>query len=314
MGNTLKSCLPIHDASEAEAGIAGPISLIEWRGLSHNSFRVVVALYDCKQERQGGLWSLDAFLIDVVASFLSYQKQPRVLKAISVLESNSPVNDQWNFKRGGANGDLVFDDAVVDLVGCDEFAAIITSLEVRPSLIRGLDFSGHGIESEIPAELGRCDKLMKLDFGYNKLIGAIPCTFGNMTALTSIKLTSNMLTGSIPAEFGHLHHLKSLWLNKNQLSGAIPITIGKLTSLEHLCLDHNKLTGDIPKELGNLTNLTNLNLHGNHHSGMGYYFPLTRLFPNQSSRTTAGPIPAELGGLKRLQQLHLSKNLLTGHT
>ena len=108
---------------------------------------------------------------------------------------------------------------------------------------KSITFRGHGIEGEIPVEIG------------------------NLINLETIELSGNFFDGEIPLEITQLINLERLFLQYNQLTENIPSEIGNLTNLVFLCLDNNQLTGEIPLEILNL-NIYNLYLNTNQLSGI----------------------------------------------
>ncbi len=168
--------------------------------------------------------------------------------------------------------------------------------------VTGIDLAGewnseerrydrHGLNGELPGEIGQLANLQHLDLGINLLTGEIPAEIGRLANLRSLNLQINMFTGEIPAELGQLSSLRSLGLSSNQLTGEIPPALGQLANLNRLFLSNNQLTGAIPPELGQLANLEQLLLHINQ---------------------LTGEIPPALGQLANLQVLLLDNNQLTG--
>ena len=171
------------------------------------------------------------------------------------------------------------------------------------------------LSGQIPSELGRLSKLVKLDLRHNELIGPIPPELGRLARLRILDLGLNEITGPIPAQLGGLARLQVLDLSRNRLVGPIPSQVGGLADLRNLYMYNNEIGGPIPKELGRLEKLARVWLWNNKLSGsippeLGQLSKLSELRLDRNA--LSGSIPAELGRLAEIEVLGLSHNQLTG--
>ncbi len=176
-------------------------------------------------------------------------------------------------------------------------------------------YDRHGLNGELPGEIGQLANLQHLDLRINLLTGEIPAELGRLANLRSLDLQINMFTGEIPAELGQLSSLRSLGLSSNQLTGEIPPELGQLTNLRQLSLGGNQLTGEIPPALGQLPDLRRLYLWGNQLTGaippeLGQLANLEQLLLHINQLT--GQLPSELGQLTALSRMYLRHNRFFG--
>ena len=203
----------------------------------------------------------------------------------------------------------------------DQWYGVSTDASGR---VVGLDLSGrydggewirHGLNGEIPPEIGNLAELEELTLNANNLSGSIPPELGGLANLEVLFLAANDLSGSIPSEIGNLANLEMLNLGGNALSGSIPPELGNLANLERLYLNSSNLSGSIPSELGSLASLVEMQLIDNRLSGsippeFGNLAELTNLLLQFNNLN--GPIPPELGNLGNLQALDVRANDLSG--
>ena len=121
-----------------------------------------------------------------------------------------------------------------------------------PGRVTTMRLPHYGLRGEIPAELGKLDRLVSIRFNNNELTGEIPPELGNLTNLNRLVLNVNSLSGSVPSELGNLTKLQELWIKANNLSGQIPPELGNLSNLSVLRLIENDFTGCVPVELRNV--------------------------------------------------------------
>ena len=86
-----------------------------------------------------------------------------------------------------------------------------------------------------------------IDFSGNGLEGQIPESIGLLRKLIALNLSNNAFTGHIPLSLSNVSELESLDLSGNQLSGTIPKGLGSLSFLEYISVAHNQLKGEIPQ-------------------------------------------------------------------
>ena len=175
-----------------------------------------------------------------------------------------------------------------------------------------LEFSGNGVNHQIPAALGQLSALEVLSL--SGMTGSIPPELGELSNLQRLSL-GDSLTGEIPPELGQLSSLRELDLSLNDLTGEIPPGLGALSNLREMDLRWNALTGVIPPELGQLSNLKKLDLSSTSLSGeipleLVALSNLQELDLSYSDLT--GEVPPELGQLRNLRRLRLSGSDLTG--
>ena len=90
--------------------------------------------------------------------------------------------------------------------------------------------------------------------GSNRLSGEIPAELGRLDKLEWLVLSGNRLAREIPSELGSLQRLLQLRLEENQLSGEIPSELGNLSRLRRWRLGGNRLTGCMPQGLAVVEN------------------------------------------------------------
>ena len=131
-------------------------------------------------------------------------------------------------------------------------------LEYGRSQLKFLDLSRNALSGQIPASLGRLDKLRFLYLNDNYFEGVLPNGIGmggrsdgTYDSLVHLDASDNQLSGRIPE--GLSMALEYLDLGYNQLTGVIPWeSIGRLPLLAGLYLNDNRnlAIGDIPEASG----------------------------------------------------------------
>ena len=126
------------------------------------------------------------------------------------------------------------------------------------SQLKFLDLSRNDLSGQIPASLGRLDKLRFLYLNVNRLEGALPGGIGmggrsdgTYDSLVHLDASENLLSGQIPGELSMA--LEYIDLGYNNLVGEIPWkSFGRLPVLAGLYLNDNRnlVFGDIPKPSG----------------------------------------------------------------
>ncbi|KAG2332879.1 hypothetical protein Bca52824_004059 [Brassica carinata] len=86
-----------------------------------------------------------------------------------------------------------------------------------------------------------------IDFSGNGLEGNIPESIGFLKTLIALNLSNNTFTGPIPLPLANLTELQSLDLSRNKLSGTIPNGLKTLSFLGYINVSHNQLEGEIPQ-------------------------------------------------------------------
>lgn len=105
--------------------------------------------------------------------------------------------------------------------------------------------SGNSLSGEIPASIGRLNRLDNVRLNDNSLDGTIPPSLGNMSSLSNLFLSNNKLQGTIPDTFGQLANLTILLASNNQLNGTVPPSLLQLPKLGTVTLSSNRLSGDL---------------------------------------------------------------------
>lgn len=105
---------------------------------------------------------------------------------------------------------------------------------------------GNKFNGQIPAELGRLERLTELEASSNMFNGTIPTEFGDLKKLYWLDLNDNPgITGAVPRELGRMSELEYLDLSDTGVAGEFPTAeIGELEEMESLFLDRTAVTGD----------------------------------------------------------------------
>ncbi|XP_058765151.1 leucine-rich repeat receptor-like serine/threonine-protein kinase BAM1 [Vicia villosa] len=178
-----------------------------------------------------------------------------------------------------------------------------------------LDAAYCGLTGEVPAELGKLQKLDTLFLQVNALSGSLTPELGNLKSLKSMDLSNNGFTGEVPVSFAELKNLTLLNLFRNKLHGAIPEFIGEMPALEVLQIWENNFTGSIPQSLGKNGKLTLVDVSSNKLTGS---LPPYMCFGNKLQTLITlgnflfGPIPDSLGKCKSLSRIRMGENFLNG--
>jgi Leucine-rich repeat (LRR) protein len=184
------------------------------------------------------------------------------------------------------------------------------------SFLRFLSLQNNSFSHEIPPEIGRLHRLLRLELASNSLGGRIPSIVSNCSNLKYIGLDNNQLVGEIPVELGSLSKLQLFAVDDNKLTGSIPPSLGNLSSLTDLYLPSNNLGGSIPSALGQLMNLLLISLGENQLSGTisPSIFNLSSIrVLHVGVNQIHGSLPWDLGiTLPNLQNLGIFMNQFTG--
>ncbi|OAY48568.1 DNA damage-repair/toleration protein DRT100 [Manihot esculenta] len=215
-----------------------------------------------------------------------------------------------------------------------EIPRCITSLP----FLRILDLIGNRLSGDLPADIGRLQRLTVLNVADNLISGEIPRSLTNLSSLMHLDLRSNRISGPLPQDFGRLRMLSRALLSRNYISGSIPSSISNIYRLADLDLSLNRLSGAIPPSLGRMAVLATLNLDANKLSGVipaslfnsgigdlnlsknafGGYLPdvfsVSSYFTvlDLSYNNFRGPIPKSLSAASYIGHLDLSHNHLCG--
>ena len=92
------------------------------------------------------------------------------------------------------------------------------------SRVTKIKLQKRGLNGQIPAELGRLDRLQELWLYSNDLSGSIPPELGALPDLRWLFVSSNKLRGQIPGTLNNLA-LDRLWLHKNSFTGCVPYSL-----------------------------------------------------------------------------------------
>ncbi|KAI7736502.1 hypothetical protein M8C21_000486 [Ambrosia artemisiifolia] len=201
----------------------------------------------------------------------------------------------------------------ISLKGQDLAGVLPPSLAKLPS-IKMIDLSYNYLSGPIPHEW-QSTELEFICLENNMLSGNVPAELGKLNKLNILVLTANNLTGELPMELNNLTNLTELRLDSNYFSGRIP-NLGSLTQLQKLEIRGSGLEGPIPESISLLTNLSRLAISDLNGEG-------SQVFPNLSSMTKmnklmlrgcrlTGSIPGYISQMSKLQYLDLSFNDLGG--
>ncbi|KAL6196938.1 hypothetical protein ACLB2K_032551 [Fragaria x ananassa] len=104
-----------------------------------------------------------------------------------------------------------------------------------------LDLSLNLLESELPASIGKLQKLQYLSIAFNSFFGSMPESIGNLSSLKLLSLSANHMNGSIPESLGQLSQLVHLDLSQNFWEGTLTeFHFINLTKLESLFIGTNR--------------------------------------------------------------------------
>ncbi|KAJ9139705.1 hypothetical protein P3X46_030414 [Hevea brasiliensis] len=202
---------------------------------------------------------------------------------------------------------------ILDLIG-NRLSGDLPADIGRLQRLTVLNVADNLISGEIPRSLTNLSRLMHLDLRGNRISGPLPRNFGRLRMLSRALLSHNYISGSIPSSISKIYRLADLDLSLNRLSGAIPPSLGRMAVLATLNLDANKLSGLIPASLFN-SGISNLNLSKNAFEGYlpdvfsaGSYFTVLDL----SYNNFRGSIPKSLSTASYIGHLDLSHNHLCG--
>ncbi len=189
------------------------------------------------------------------------------------------------------------------------------SLGGTPLRVTGLELSGHGLNGEIPAELGSLSSLEVLDLRRNRLTGEIPGELSSLAGLERLFLSGNQLTGCVSDGLRDVREndLSNLGLSfcgdiACVIGGAVTdaANSGLVLDCETLLAARDTLAGSATLNWAAYTHIRNWN--GVVVLGSPERVTWLSLAENQLT----GEIPPELGNLDNLELLSLWGNQLTG--
>jgi len=124
--------------------------------------------------------------------------------------------------------------------------------------LRELKYCCRLTPTEIPQEIGKLDKLMRLDLG-GALISSLPPSIGRLQHLKFLDLSCTRILLSLPEEIGSLGSLIELHLEGSAIT-LLPPSICQLSKLKHLNLYRMENLTELPTEIGRLQRLKFLSL------------------------------------------------------
>ena len=140
-----------------------------------------------------------------------------------------------------------------ELVPLGEWYGVTVNVEGN---VERLELQRNTLEGELPESLVGLEWLERLDLGFNYDIhGEVPAWLGRMERLRSILLHHSDLEGEIPDEWAMLR-LDTLNIHDNLLTGELPGWLGGVETLIYLNVWGNEgLVGELPASLGDLPSL-----------------------------------------------------------
>ncbi|KZV58765.1 Leucine-rich repeat protein kinase family protein [Dorcoceras hygrometricum] len=136
------------------------------------------------------------------------------------------------------------------------------------SVLEELDLSSNSLGPKFPS-LG--SNLVSVLIGNNSLESEIPQDFNKMNRLQVLDLSSNSIIGSIPSFLFSMPSIQYITLAKNQLSGTLAADVSCNINLKYVDISNNLLTGKLPSclvsNVGNRTVVTLWNCLSNTTSG-----------------------------------------------
>ncbi|KAL2535088.1 inactive leucine-rich repeat receptor-like protein kinase [Abeliophyllum distichum] len=172
------------------------------------------------------------------------------------------------------------------------------------------------LDSEIPGDIVKLNKLQQLFLQGSGFYGEIPDFFVGLKSLMILDLSQNNLTGGIPKIEMFLPNLVSFDVSRNKLSGSFPKGVCEAKGLINLSLHTNFLNGLIPNEsINECTNLERFQVQNNGFSGNFpswlWSLPKIELIRAENNRFT-GEIPDSISGAAQLEQVQIDNNSFVG--
>ncbi|KAG1346605.1 receptor-like protein kinase HSL1 [Cocos nucifera] len=130
----------------------------------------------------------------------------------------------------------------------------------------------NNLTGNLPASLGNCSTLGNIMIQNNRFSGDFPAgIWSSAVNITTVIMHDNALSGTLPDRLPW--NLSRLEMENNRFSGNIPSWAGNLLVF---LADSNLFSGEIPANMTGLSHLQTLSLGGNHISGSGGSYGLSR--------------------------------------
>ncbi|CAN6569129.1 unnamed protein product [Malus baccata var. baccata] len=183
--------------------------------------------------------------------------------------------------------------------------------------LSSLNVSNNHFTGQIPSSIClRSSSLRVLDFSHNNFSSPIPPGLGNCSELEVFRAGDSTLSGSLSADIYNAQALQEISLSTNGFVGPISKNVGKLSKLKLMRLQYNNLEGHLPPSLMNCTNLVEINLGFNRFSGNISALDFSKLTQLSKldcvSNNLIGTWPISLYSCKSLKALRLAANDFEG--
>lgn len=168
------------------------------------------------------------------------------------------------------------------------------------------------LNSQIPGDIGKLDRLEKLLLQNSGFYGEIPDFFESLSSLSICDLSANNLSGTLPAIGTFLPNLVSFDVSQNKLSGQFPSGICQSKGLINIGLHTNFFNGSIRNEIiKECSNLERFQVQNNMFSGSfpSWLWALPKLkLIRAENNNFSGAIPDSISNAVQLEQVQIDNN------
>lgn len=168
------------------------------------------------------------------------------------------------------------------------------------------------LNSQIPSDIGKLDRLEKLLLQNSGFYGEIPDFFEGLSSLSILDLSANNLTGMLPPIGTSLPNLVTFDVSQNKLSGQFPSGICQSKGLRNLGLHTNLFNGSIRNEIiKECSDLERFQVQNNMFTGSFpswlWALPKLKLIRAENNKFS-GAIPESISNAVQLEQVQIDNN------